>query len=1153
MRAISIFLVLVMVLVMQAFPQQANKSSAEKGNTYAVIVGISSYESDGITRLDFAHKDAKEFEKFLRTSAGGAVPEENIRLLLNKEATYTAIYNALYWLLETCNKNDLVYFYFSGHGDIESNTIYKLGFLLAANTPRSNYINNAVRIEDLNNIANTLSVEKGAKVVLITDACHSGKLAGTDNRGNFLVGDQLRTVKGNEIRITSCGPDQLSNEDERWGGGRGVFSYYLVKGLTGMADYSKDNEVSLAEIKKYLNASLLADRILAEKEHKQTPVINGPEDIRLSTVADNAFVSMQSNDATQEGDDAPPSLTPLGLSPQGYLFSLIGNRNIEELVDFNKIKDLSKEEIPFSFISMLSVPVSKTNEVDSAKISRLIKSISSNKDALKRFNEKLVELMADRGQQIINLYLEGDEAELERRRYYNSLKSGYDVYPIMFAVAMKLVSPQSQLYHILQVKYQYFSGVTARVKIPLVDNPVVLQDIALKHQLAAMKLDENAAYIHNELGILYRMKKEFENAEKHFLRATQISPTWALPWSNLGGLYASLNKFEKGIASIEEARKLQPGFQGAFTNLGSLYEKKGNLLLAEEFLHKSARLNSRHYLPFERLGFVYLKTTRYAEADSNFLEADRRKRGFRFPIPDVDMDGVVDQFDVDPPSPACTFDTTTVKQNDIIGNFYLGLLYVQGQKFDKAENKFRQVIKIDSTNPLAFHYLGKLLYDQQRWKEADIILSYAVQYHLDEKHFASYCDSLKKLFPQYDIGQKATAKVTVYSCVFDRFRFSWVEKKITRFFLGTAYEKWNHFEEAEKQFRAIIKEDSSETGAYNKLWTLLEKTKRYYDAEAAVRSYPDKNTVTKELFALYRRIIQEHPDKGEWYYKAGVLMYNMVLAEPGNYLRDRKYIKDDSDEEVYRDNEEYMEQQFKNSEIPGTGEGYYLFYDIFFPLTEGIRYLRTADSLLSQADILAEINYKTGDLYIWQGLPQRAGRYYKKSVELKPDDANTRIKYVNTNAITYNFGTALEQMDSLYNRGEINYTTQVLMATYCIYAGRFDVAGKLLTEAKQIHPYIMPGLTELNGRLQFVSNNPSLAIPFYREYLDFQQDDYNVMYTIARLYAKMGNAPEAFKWLKNSIDKGFNYYWVLKMDESWSKYSTNKKWKELAARVLPTE
>lgn len=254
-----------------SFNQQTNNS----GNTYAVIVGISKYENIGITQLEYADRDARVFASYLESKAGGTVPPENIRLLLNDTATFGAIYDAMNWLMETCKKNDVVYFYFSGHGDVENNTIYKLGFLLSYNTPRTNYINNAVRLEDLNNMANTLSVDRQAKVILITDACHSGNLAGNDNRGNFLVGDQLRAVKGKEVRITSCGPDQLSNEDEGWGGGRGVFSYYLINGMIGLADNLNNGIVTVKEIGNYLDSSLSKDILLVKKIRDKLPLLTG--------------------------------------------------------------------------------------------------------------------------------------------------------------------------------------------------------------------------------------------------------------------------------------------------------------------------------------------------------------------------------------------------------------------------------------------------------------------------------------------------------------------------------------------------------------------------------------------------------------------------------------------------------------------------------------------------------------------------------------------------------------------------------------------------------------------------------------------------------------------------------------------------------------
>lgn len=1132
--------------------QQPGANSITTGNTYAVVIGISSYETPGIGRLDYAHRDAQEFAKFLQSKAGGDVPESNVRLLVNEEATYAAIYDALYWLMDTCKKNDLVYFYFSGHGDVENNTIYKTGFLLAVNTPRFNYINNAIRVQDLNDIANTISVQKGARVILITDACHSGDLAGNSNRGNFLVGDQLRAVKGKEIRITSCGPDELSNEDEGWGGGRGVFSYYLVKGLEGLADYSKDQAVTLNEIKNYLASSFASDKLMRGKEHKQNPVVNGPDNTRLAVVDPQNAVSARQEaetvqeDAVQVISGAP--LSALGVSPQGYLFSLADKQNIEALVDFNELSRLSKEEIPFSFINMLVSSSRLSVKPDTIKINKLISSLRSNPDIVKRFNEKLVELIADRGQQIINLYLEGDEAELERRRYYNNNISGYDIYPVMFATAMKLASPQTMLYHILEVKQHYFAGVAIRLKIPFEENPLPLIEKALNEQQAAFKLEENAAYIQNELGILYKYKKQNEVALKYYLRATQIAPTWALPWANIATVYIAKDSLRLATEAIEKARSMQPDFQNVYINSGFINEKKGEQLYAEEMYQKAIRLNSRHYLPFERLGYVYMNTTRYAEANHYYYEADLRKKGLKFILKDVDGDGVVDQFDVTPPSPPCQFDSSKTKPDDIIAQFYQARLYYYNHELDKSAYKLRQVIRLDPASPIAYQYFGEILYTNRQWKEAAVMFEHALDYHLSSEDFQSYCDSLKKKYPQYSPSQNMAGDKVDYNCLFNHFLYSWKDKIQTRYFLGTVYGIWNHFSEAEGQFRAIIREDSMQIAAYYKLWNLLENTNRYYDAEEVIKSYPVKEAVAMQLVPFYKRVIERLPARSEWYYKAGNLLYNMAMENPGLYKDDRKKIVPDFGSEEYQGKISYQEQIVVNKHVPGTGEPYDLYEAIRFPRTDGIYFLKKADSLTFEEDKIAEINYKIGDLYVGQELPERAVPYYKKSVDLFPADAGTRIKLRKVYSETYQLRNALEQLDSLQSRGEIDFENQLVLAAYCIANNRLSDAKKLLDDAVAVHPYTLPELDDLQGRYFMLTKNPRSAIPFYQHFLTHKPDQPDALYSVARLYAQSGNKNEAWRWLSTAVDKGFRYYWVLLNDESWKAYRGTAKWKEITGR-----
>ncbi len=1159
MRQLLLIVVLFSFYPLKVWTQSDNNLANER-KTYAVIVGISDYESDGIPKLNFAHRDAEEFEKFLLSKAGGSVPANNIRMLLNADATYTSIYNAWYWLLETAQKDDLIYFYFSGHGDIENKTVDNLGYLLPVNSPRTNYLHNAVRIEDINRFANTLSVTIGARVLLITDACHSGDLAGKNIRGNQLTGDQLRIASGKEIRITSCGPNELSNEDEKWGGGRGVFSYYLVKGLEGLADFSNDKIITLEEVKNYLTQAFQTDKVLSQKENKQTPVVSGTLPTPLARVDKQRLDSLRlSVSPAPVVENQGSRLKPLGTSPQGYFFGLVDKWNVEKQVDFYYLRQIDAAEIPFEFIRQVIKDGVKTGKYDSLQVNRLINSLYTNPDALKRFKEKLIELLSDRGQRMINLYLEGDEAELEKRRYYSKADNDYEVFAAMFDVALKISKPRSGFFsysssatgsdaylpECLELKYHYFSGVATRLKMPILPNTDSLMAVALQEQQKAYKIEKNAAYINNELGILYKQKKNFAEAEKFFLSATQIAPSWAMPWANLAGLYAQMNKKESGFAAAAKARQLQPGYQGAYLNTGVLYEKYNNFLLAEEFFRKSILLNSRHFLPFERLGYVYMNTTRYAQADSFFLEADIRKRGFNFI--DSDADGVIDQFDMDvsPPPLPCKFDTTTVKPDDIIGNFYIALKYIESQQYNKAEWKLKQITRLNPEHPLASHYLGKLLYEQKRWQEADVCFNYAIKSHLTQEKFYQYSDSLKKLFPQY------AKKEGDGECVFMRFSIAWVTLPTTRFFLADTYEKWNHFDEAEQQLRAIIKEDPNEPGAYKKLWKILENRGRFYDAEISVRSYPDKEVVQNELFAFYERAIGKYPTSGEWYLKAGSLMHEMAMANPQNYKNDRKFMPPDNKEEKYRDNEIYRGQVFRERMMPAINEPYLLYGSVDFPRTEGIRFLLKADSLIADGDMAAEVNNKLGDLYTGQGLPEKAIACYKKVIDLHPADANARMKFVLVNDITYNFTNAMEQLDSLNKRGEINYDNQVQLARYCIHAGRYADALKLLQQSAKADQLKIQQLNDLNGRLQLLTGQFQKALPFYTAFSTLNPNDAGTIYTIARIYAMQNKQAEAWKWLTLAINKGFDYYWVLKFDESWNKFRSLPKWSQLTAGIKP--
>jgi uncharacterized caspase-like protein len=219
------------------------------GKTYALIVGISKYQNPNIPSLQFADRDAVAFRNYLVASG---VDSNNIILLTNEDAT---CFNVKFDFDDLCTnrtkEGDKVFFYFSGHGDVESRTVVKTGYLLPYDATDKVYSINGIEIKFLQDYSATLS-SKGVKPFLIVDACHAGKLAG-GREGVSLTASVFANKWKNETKFLSCQPGEISLENFSWGKGRGLFSYELINGMAGLADKNNDGKVSLYELNLYIS------------------------------------------------------------------------------------------------------------------------------------------------------------------------------------------------------------------------------------------------------------------------------------------------------------------------------------------------------------------------------------------------------------------------------------------------------------------------------------------------------------------------------------------------------------------------------------------------------------------------------------------------------------------------------------------------------------------------------------------------------------------------------------------------------------------------------------------------------------------------------------------------------------------------------------
>lgn len=481
-----------------------------EGNIYALIIGISEYQDSSIADLRFAHRDAEAFADFLASPAGGNVPAANISFLTNDQATISNIYMAKRNLENKASAGDLVYFYFSGHGAVEEG-LYSLGFLLAYDTPHKNYLTNAIRIEDINMMANSLSVSRDAEVVLITDACHSGRLTSSDNRSNMLIGDQLSKSQNNEARLASCEPDQLSQEGEAWGGGRGVFSYYLINGMKGLADDREDRDgiITLGELKVYLEQKVPKD-VERVKMSDQVPVLTGKSRKTLAIVDEEALNTIELQvDLEKSGDIASRSIgyTP---SAEDRYFSNLSKLDLRETIDWEAWHELSEKKIIKNAIKIF-----KACETNDIKKSTWRKQLKKDKEAQIAYGQRLAAAIHNSIQPVVNAYMDG-KVELINQQQIDEATATLIQCQTMLEVAHKLIKDDNYLYKIIGVKKHYLAVLELYIQIPYSENPEKLQKEAKEHLDKAMSYESKAAYL--------RFTMTFESTKSRSKTDTSLQP-----------------------------------------------------------------------------------------------------------------------------------------------------------------------------------------------------------------------------------------------------------------------------------------------------------------------------------------------------------------------------------------------------------------------------------------------------------------------------------------------------------------------------------------------------------------------------------------------------------------------------------------------------
>ena len=263
-------------------------------NLWAVVIGVGVYEDPGIRDSTLMHADAQAVYDFLVDRDQGGFPIDHVRLLLDEQATQRNIQSAFTWLMDMTQSDDLVVVYFAGHGSYErdrngdepeGDTLDE--FLLPYDTDPGNLFVSAIRDDEVGDWVASMA---DTHVVLIFDSCY----AGGASRSRGYDQPTLRAGPGNTVFsdfsdtgllvLAACQENETSKEDSTLG--HGVFTYYLLRGLGGLADVDEaaadadqDGRVTIDELQAYLEEEV--PRYVREvmRESPQNPLITGDEDL----------------------------------------------------------------------------------------------------------------------------------------------------------------------------------------------------------------------------------------------------------------------------------------------------------------------------------------------------------------------------------------------------------------------------------------------------------------------------------------------------------------------------------------------------------------------------------------------------------------------------------------------------------------------------------------------------------------------------------------------------------------------------------------------------------------------------------------------------------------------------------------------------------
>lgn len=248
-------------------------------NRHGLVIGIEKYR-DSRLNLRCARADAQAIYDLMVDPECGLFPKDNVHLLLDGQTTLVGIRQELSRLRTRVGPRDTLWVYFAGHAAKEG----ERAFWLNCEADIDDLYATAIDAEFVSEALGQLQADR---LLLFMDCCHAAAFEIQKTRTRKAVSaEELLAGYAGTGRVIMASSNRDEEAVESGAERRGVFTYFLEKGLKGEADLNQDGVVTADELWAYLNRKV-ADAA-RQQGRSQTPVLKGEQTHQLALTLNKA-------------------------------------------------------------------------------------------------------------------------------------------------------------------------------------------------------------------------------------------------------------------------------------------------------------------------------------------------------------------------------------------------------------------------------------------------------------------------------------------------------------------------------------------------------------------------------------------------------------------------------------------------------------------------------------------------------------------------------------------------------------------------------------------------------------------------------------------------------------------------------------------------